>query len=116
MTSPLCEACGCGLTSLRRSDVPPPHRSDLEELQRIVPHVGPDVLHIVRLAFFVLVTLAAARWGFGEGGPAIAVVAFGIAGLFAVPIVVPARYGEPDVDPARDDAEPAPAGLPSRHP
>ncbi|MEX2194972.1 MAG: hypothetical protein WD844_06775 [Thermoleophilaceae bacterium] len=115
MTAPRCDACGCGLTSLRRSDIPVPLPSDLEELQRLLPRVGPEIKHALRLAFVVLITAAAARWGFGEGGPAIAIVAFGIAGLFAVPIAVPGRYGGPDVDSARDDAAPAPAGLPSRH-
>lgn len=115
MISPLCDACGCGLTSLRRSDVPVPRPSDLDELQRIVPRLGPEALHALRLTFVVLITAAAARWGLGEGGPAIAVVAFGIAGLFAVPIAVPGRYGGERVDPAGDDTEPAPPGLPPRH-
>ena len=115
MTAPLCAECGCGLTSLRTSDLPVPQRSDVEELQSLLPRIGPDIMHAMRLAFVVLITAAAARWGLGEGGPAIAVVAFGIAGLFAVPIAVPGRYGAADVDPARDEPAPPSAGLSSRH-
>lgn len=115
MTTLLCEGCGCGLSSMRESDLRAPRRSDVEEIERIVPRVPGDVMHALRLAFVVLLTAAAARWGLGQGGPAIAIVAFGVAGLFAVPIAVPGRYGLGRVDPAPDYAEPAPAGLPPRH-
>lgn len=115
MTAPLCADCGCGLTSLRTSDLPVPQRSDVEELQSLLPRVAPEIMHAFRLAFFALITAAAARWGLGEGGPAIAVVAFGIAGLFAVPIAVPGRYGGADVDPAPDEPAPTPAGISSHH-
>ena len=102
MVSPLCEHCGCGLRSLRQSELPAPEVSDVEELQRLLPRVDPGVLHALRIVFVVLVTVAAARAGYSEGGAAMAVIAFGVAGLFAVPIAVPGRY-----DGAAAAAEPA---------
>ena len=111
MVAPSCENCGCGLTSMRRSDVPDPPVDELAELQRMLPRVDASVLHTMRVMFVALITVAAARFGMAEGGPAMAVVAFGIAGLFAVPIAVP-RYGAGGVDPAPDPARPAPARVP----
>lgn len=115
MTSPRCEACGCGLTSMRVSDIPPPPHSDVDELARLLPPLRPEVVRGLRLFVVTLLTAAAARWGLAEGGPAIAVVAFGIAGLFAVPFAVPARYGGGDVGTAHDDAGAAPARVPPHH-
>jgi hypothetical protein len=114
MVAPLCEHCGCGLTSMRRSDVPVPAVDELAELQLMLPRIDGSVLHTMRVAFVALITVAAARLGMAEGGPAIAVVAFGIAGLFAVPIAVP-RYGGAGVDPEADPARPAPARVPPDH-
>jgi hypothetical protein len=114
MVAPHCEHCGCLLTSMRRSDVPEPPVDELVELQRILPTIDPGVLHAMRIAFVVLLTAAAARLGMAEGGPAIAVAAFGVAGLFAVPVAVP-RYGDARVDPEADPPRAAPAGLPSDH-
>jgi hypothetical protein len=115
MVAPHCENCGCGLTSMRQSDVPKPPVDELAELQRVLPRLDPNVVHAMRLSFVALITAAAARFGLAEGGPAIAVVGFGIAGLFAVPIAVPGRYGGARVDPEADPAGPAPARVPPHH-
>ncbi len=115
MVEPLCERCGCGLSSLRRSELPPPQVSDMEALDRIVPRIDSSVISTLRVAFVALVTAAAARAGYAEGGPAIAVAALGVAGLFAVPIAVPGRYGPARVDPARDPDRSATEGLPPHH-
>jgi hypothetical protein len=114
MVAPSCEHCGCGLTSMRRGDIPDPAVDELAELQRMLPRIDESVAHTLRVAFVVLITLAAARLGLAEGGPAMAVIAFGVAGLFAVPIAVP-RYGGPGVDPEADPARAAPPRVSSGH-
>lgn len=114
MVAPSCEQCGCGLSSMRRSDVPEPPVDELAELQRILPRIDSSLLHVMRILFVALVTVAAARFGMAEGGPTMAVAAFGVAGLFAVPIAVP-RYGAGGVGSEADQAAAAAARLPSGH-
>ncbi len=114
MVAPACEHCGCGLTSMRRGDVPVPVIDELAELQRVLPRIDESVVHALRITFVALITVAAARFGMSEGGPAIAIVAFGVAGLFAVPIAVP-RYGAAGVDPEADPADAAAARVPPDH-
>lgn len=114
MVAPSCEQCGCGLSSMRRSDVPQPPVDELAELQRILPRIDSSVLHVMRVLFVALITVAAARFGMTEGGPAMAVAAFGVAGLFAVPIAVP-RYGAGGVGTEADQAAAAPARVSPDH-
>lgn len=112
IVAPLCERCGCGLSSLRQSELSPVQVSDMDELQRVLPQVDPGVRHALRIAFLVLITAAAARWGYMQGGPAIAVAAFGVAGMFAVPIAVPGRYGEHGRPRAAASGPPGPPAAP----
>jgi len=82
VTSPRCENCGCALESL--------HASDLAVLDRHPPgievpeRVRHALLRFGAIAGSLLLGLAAARTGYAEGGPAIAVAAIGVAGLFVV--------------------------------
>jgi hypothetical protein len=84
---PGCEQCGCALRSLPRP-----------ELDRIEPSEAPApprtdsrLTLAARVAAGLFLMIAAARTGYVEAGPAIALAAFGGAGLAAVPVLVPSR-------------------------
>lgn len=82
VTSPRCDNCGCALEAFRASDGPA-RRAPAEGLQVPEP-MRAGLIRFASLAGAALVMLAAARTGYTEGGLAIAVTAFGAAGLLMV--------------------------------
>ena len=86
---PSCEKCGCALRSMlgrvldgiERSETPPPAPR----------RTGSRLTLAARVAAGLFMMIAAARTGYVEAGPAIALAAFGGAGLAAVPVLVPSR-------------------------
>jgi len=81
VTTPRCENCGCALESVRAQELALAQHTDLAPAPLRLP------AGLVRLAALVggaLLMFAAARAGYAEGGPAIAVAAVGVAGLVVV--------------------------------
>lgn len=91
MVATSCDACGCGLTSLRRDELPEPELSDVERLDRVLPPADAPVMRAARLLLAAIVALAAARIGHAQGGAPIAVVASGLAILLVLPVILPDR-------------------------
>jgi hypothetical protein len=86
VTAPRCENCGCALESVRA------HELALAQDTHLAPALVRLPAGLVRLAGLVggaLLMFAAARAGYAEGGPAIAVAAVGVAGLVVVTAMVP---------------------------
>jgi hypothetical protein len=84
---PSCEQCGCAV----RSGLRP-------QLEALVTDPAPapttstsGVALAARLTTGLLAMVAAAHTGYVEAGPAISLAAFGAAGLFSVPLLVPSR-------------------------
>jgi hypothetical protein len=84
MIEPRCRDCGGLLEAL------PVAPGDAEEhpFGRPVPELSPAFGRILRFALFALLLFAAARFGLGAGGAALALAAAGVVGLFTVPLIV----------------------------
>ena len=82
VTSPRCGNCGCALESVRASEI-----GSVEWLGEgiAVPEgVRRAFVRAAAIAGTAVLMLAAVRTGYTEGGIAMAVTAFGVAGLFVV--------------------------------
>jgi hypothetical protein len=85
MIEPHCVDCGGLLEAL-----PTAVRDAAEEsaFGQHVPELSPAFGRVLRLALFSLLLFAAARFGWGAGGGALALAAIGVVGLFTVPLIV----------------------------
>jgi hypothetical protein len=52
------------------------------------PHLSPAFGRLMRFAAIAVLLFAAARFGWGDGGPGLALAAVGVVGLFTVPLIV----------------------------
>jgi hypothetical protein len=84
---PTCEQCGCSVRSAPRPQLEPVAAA-LDDGPRPTPS---GVATAARLATAFVAMFGAAQAGYAEAGPAIAVAAFGAAGLVTVPLLVPSR-------------------------
>lgn len=85
VVNPRCEKCGCALSSVAAIDFQP-----AEVLLGQEGGLAP-ALRLLAVLGAVLMAIAAARAGYGEGGPAIAVIAAGVWGLFSVSLLPDSR-------------------------
>ena len=85
MLQPRCESCG-GLLEA----VPAGASAGAERLPFRVaaPTFSPAFSRILRFSLIALLLFAAARFGWSAGGPGLALAAFGVVGLFTVPLIV----------------------------
>jgi hypothetical protein len=83
---PRCEHCGCAVRSAPRPHV------DLVEAEPVRTGAPTSRLAVAgRISAGLLAMFAAGHTGYVEAGPAIALAAFGAAGLASVPVFVPSR-------------------------
>ena len=78
--SPACEGCGCSLRSTTRAEFDDARREEAG----VTETLGGDRARVVKAATLgggAILTVAAAKAGYAEGGGWIALVAFGMAGL-----------------------------------
>jgi hypothetical protein len=83
---PRCEHCGCAVRSALRPELDSP---EAEPVGPAAPTSG--VVLAARICAGLFAMLAAGHTGYVEAGPAIALAAFGMAGLASVPVLVPSR-------------------------
>jgi hypothetical protein len=84
MLPPHCERCGSGLSACSRAEFERSEAVASGPAERVSP--GYRVLARAAVVVLVGVVLAlAARAGYEQGGPALALAAFGGVGLFTVP-------------------------------
>jgi hypothetical protein len=84
--TPRCEQCGCTVRSAPRPELEP------LEVDPVRPHVPTSGLALAaRIGAGLFAMIAAGHTGYVEAGPAIALAAFGAAGLASVPVLVPSR-------------------------
>jgi hypothetical protein len=83
---PRCEDCGCAVRSALRPEL------DLVEPEPLRSEMPTSRLALAgRIGAGLFAMLAAGHTGYVEAGPAIALAAFGAAGLASVPVLVPSR-------------------------
>jgi hypothetical protein len=85
---PRCRQCGCAVRSAPRPDLESP-AADPVPPDAKQPTSGVALAGRIGAGLFAM--LAAAHTGYVEAGPAIALAAFGAAGLASVPVLVPSR-------------------------
>jgi hypothetical protein len=85
MLRPRCECCGCTLVATPTSDFAAPEPRAVAGWR---PPLDPRLMRAGRLLLLASVLAGAARAGHVEGGPALALAAFGLAGLLGVPLAV----------------------------
>ena len=85
---PRCKHCGCAVRSGLRPEFES-IGSDPVAPGRAAPSTG--IALAARIAAGLFAMLAAAHTGYVEAGPAVALAAFGAAGLVSVPVLVPSR-------------------------
>ncbi len=85
MLAPRCDNCGGLLESLPRglASAVAADRGQVNALQ-----VSPAFGRMVRVTLVALLLFAAARFGWGAGGPSLALTAAGVIGMFTVPLIV----------------------------
>jgi hypothetical protein len=83
---PRCEHCGCAVRSALRPEL------DSLEAEPVRPRPPTSrVALAARICAGLFAMFAAGHTGYVEAGPAIALAAFGMAGLASVPVLVPSR-------------------------
>ena len=87
VSPPSCENCGCALAALPAGDWIAPTDPRRHELNAFRAHL----LRVATLLGALLVAVAAARTGYGQGGLAAAVMCVGLAGLAAVVVIPSSR-------------------------
>jgi hypothetical protein len=85
MLEPRCESCG-GLLEAVPAMALGGH--DGNPLRASVPGVSPVFGRLLRVVLLALLLFSAARFGWGAGGPGLALAAVGVVGLFTVPLIV----------------------------
>jgi hypothetical protein len=85
MLQPRCDGCGGLLESVPSGAA---WTADRSPLRANLPRVSPAFGRVLRVALLALLMVSAARIGSDAGGPALAVAAIGVVGLFTVPLIV----------------------------
>ena len=85
MLRPHCESCGGLLEAVPATGTPSAERLPFRVA---TPSVSPAFGRILRFSLIALLLFSAARYGWSVGGPGLALAAFGVVGLFVVPLIV----------------------------
>lgn len=84
MLEPRCESCGGLLEAVPAVTL----SGDGNPFRASVPAVSPAFGRLLRVVLLALLLFSAARFGWGAGGPGLALAAVGVVGLFTVPLIV----------------------------
>jgi hypothetical protein len=85
MLQPRCAGCGGLLEAVPAVAVTAGENSPF---RTHVPQVSPAFGRLLRFVLVALLLFSAARFGWGAGGPGLAIAAVGVVGLFTVPLIV----------------------------